>query len=130
MSLKSYVDNPNEDRPLMFHFQDFEVTLSLKLYIRFTFISFLSYEQMVEAAGLMMNEKDVIEGKKDYLNFAYYFAKSLICKNEISFSLSEDRRSLHVHLSYDLGSYKAPGSLLVRGMYRLNAASFPSSRMN
>lgn len=69
---------------------------------------------MVEAAGLMMNEKDVIEGKKDYLNFAHYFARSLICKNEISFSLSVDKSSLHVHLTYDLGSYTAPGTLLVR----------------
>jgi hypothetical protein len=79
---------------------------------------------MVEAAGLMMNEKDVIEGKKDYLNFAHYFAKSLICEDDISCSMSEDKVSLRVHLSYDLGSYKAPGTLLVRRNVTAESCSF------
>ena len=84
---------------------------------------------MVEAAGLLMNEKDVIEGKKDYLNFARYFAKSLICKNAISFSLSDDKQSLQLHLSYDFGSYKAPGTLLVRKLSQTKSCTF-STRTN
>ena len=68
--------------------------------------------QMVEAAGLVIDEKNELRGRDDFLSFSSSFSKSLRDKSSQSYSVEGGVLSLSV--TYDLGSYSSVGVIPVR----------------